>query len=326
MSKLLQVNELRTEFSTPRGLLTAVDGVSFDIGEGEVVAVVGESGSGKSITAMSLLQLIPRPPGRIAGGSVTFDGKDLLALGDREIRDVRGRDIGVIFQEPMTALNPVLSIGRQLTEPLERHLGMSRPEADARAVDYLRRVKISDPERRLSQFPHHMSGGMRQRVMIAMALICGPKLIIADEPTTALDVTVQAQILELIKEQSRADGVAVMLITHNLGIVARYADRVNVMYAGRIVESGETDDIFHNAKHPYTQALLRSVPRLDIVRTERLETLVGSPPDLSNLPVGCSFAPRCARQSNHCIEERPSPTRGSHAVACWNADGLEVAT
>jgi oligopeptide/dipeptide ABC transporter ATP-binding protein len=326
MSKLLQVNELRTEFSTPRGLLTAVDGVSFDIGEGEVVAVVGESGSGKSITAMSLLQLIPRPPGRIAGGSVTFDGKDLLALGDREIRDVRGRDIGVIFQEPMTALNPVLSIGRQLTEPLERHLGMSRPEADARAVDYLRRVKISDPERRLSQFPHHMSGGMRQRVMIAMALICGPKLIIADEPTTALDVTVQAQILELIKEQSRADGVAVMLITHNLGIVARYADRVNVMYAGRIVESGETDDIFHNAKHPYTQALLRSVPRLDIVRTERLETLVGSPPDLSNLPVGCSFAPRCARQSNHCIEERPSPTRGSHAVACWNADSLEVAT
>lgn len=325
MSALLEVRNLKTEFNTPIGKVVAVNDVSFDVDEGEIVAVVGESGSGKSITAMSVLGLVPDPPGKVVDGSVRFDGKDLVALPDRELRDIRGRDIGTIFQEPMTALNPVLTIGQQLTEPLVRHLGCDEAEAQKLAVTALTQVKMSDPERRLSQYPHHLSGGMRQRVMIAMALICNPKLIIADEPTTALDVTVQAQILELIKEMSVERGVAVILITHNLGIVARYAHRVNVMYAGRVVESGTADEIFHGPKHPYTIALLESLPRLDIDQMDRLVALDGHPPNLADLPEGCAFAPRCRFRQDDCLKAVPPYDQSTdHAFACWHPRNAEA--
>ncbi|MEL6873235.1 MAG: ABC transporter ATP-binding protein, partial [Pseudomonadota bacterium] len=292
MSALLEVRNLQTQFFTSSGVVKAVDGISYDVAPGETVAVVGESGCGKSVGAMSLLRLIPNPPGKIVGGSISFDGKDLLALSDAEMRDIRGRDIGMIFQEPMTSLNPVLSIGRQLTETLQHHLGMSNDKAMERARELLGLVGISEADRRLKQYPHHLSGGMRQRVMIAMALACNPKLIIADEPTTALDVTIQAQILELMKNLTRQLGVAMIIITHNLGVVARYADRVNVMYAGRIIESGPAREIYNNPRHPYTLALLRSVPRMDLPRGMRLEPVEGQPPDLTQLDAGCSFRPR----------------------------------
>jgi len=328
VSKLLQIENLQTQFFTSAGVVRAVDGINYDVAQGETVAVVGESGCGKSVGAMSILRLIPNPPGKIVGGKIIFDGRDLLKVSDQEMRKVRGRDIGMIFQEPMTSLNPVLTIGRQLTETVEHHLGVSSEAAMKRAVELLGLVGISEPDRRLKQYPHHLSGGMRQRVMIAMALACEPKLIIADEPTTALDVTIQAQILELMKNLTRELGVAMIIITHNLGVVARYADRVNVMYAGRIIESGNAEDIYHNPKHPYTLALLRSVPRMDQPRGEKLQPVGGQPPDLTKLDAGCAFRPRCVFAVDKCATAAPSleEVGPGHISACWEKDkvGLNV--
>jgi len=319
--KLLEIENLQTQFFTTAGIVRAVDGISYDVNEGETIAVVGESGCGKSVSALSILRLIANPPGRIVGGSIRFEGRDLLALSDEEIRHVRGKDIAMVFQEPMTSLNPVLTVGRQLTETLQQHLNMTRDQATARAIELLGMVGISDPARRLKQYPHHFSGGMRQRVMIAMALCCEPKLIIADEPTTALDVTIQAQILELMKDLTRRLGVALIVITHNLGIVARYADRVNVMYAGRIIESGAADEIYHSPHHPYTLALLKSVPRMDQPRRGKLDPVQGQPPDLTRLDDSCSFRPRCNFAVDRCASAPPLEAVGAegHIVACWQA-------
>ena len=324
MAKLLEVKNLTTQFFTTTGVVQAVDNVSFDIDEGETVAVVGESGCGKSVSALSILRLIPWPPGKIVGGSIHFGGKDLLALSDEEIRKIRGREISMVFQEPMTSLNPVLSIGLQLTETMEHHLGISNSEAHQKAVELLGMVGISEPERRLSQYPHHLSGGMRQRVMIALALSCEPKLIIADEPTTALDVTIQAQILELMKNLTKQMGVALIVITHNLGVVARYADRVNVMYAGKLVEMGQAREIYHDPHHPYTLGLLASVPRMDQPRGTRLIPIDGQPPDLTLLDSGCAFRPRCRFAVDQCATEIPplQTVDDEHASACWRVSEI----
>ena len=324
MTKLLEVKNLTTQFFTTSGVVQAVDNVSFDIDEGETVAVVGESGCGKSVSALSILRLIPWPPGKIVGGSIHFGGKDLLALSDEEIRKIRGREISMVFQEPMTSLNPVLSIGLQLTETMEHHLGISNSEAHQKAVELLGMVGISEPERRLSQYPHHLSGGMRQRVMIALALSCEPKLIIADEPTTALDVTIQAQILELMKNLTKQMGVALIVITHNLGVVARYADRVNVMYAGKLVEMGQAREIYHDPHHPYTLGLLASVPRMDQPRGTRLIPIDGQPPDLTLLDSACAFRPRCRFAVDQCATEIPSlqTVDNEHASACWRVSEI----
>ncbi len=322
MASLLEINGLRTEFRTGAGIVRAVDGVSYDVAAGETVAVVGESGSGKSVTALSILRLIPDPPGKIVGGSVMFAGRDLLTLTEPQMREIRGGEIGMVFQEPMTSLNPVLTIGRQITETLEQHRGMDHAAASKRAEALLTQVGIAEAARRLKQYPHQLSGGMRQRVMIAIALACGPKLIIADEPTTALDVTIQAQILELMKGLSRDHGIALIIITHNLGVVARYADRVNVMYAGRIVESGPAIEVYHDPRHPYTVALLRSVPRLDRPREARLEPVDGQPPDLTRLDAGCAFRPRCRMAIAECALSRPALTpagKEGHFAACFRA-------
>jgi oligopeptide/dipeptide ABC transporter ATP-binding protein len=319
---LLEISDLHTEFRTGAGVVRAVDGVSYTVDAGETVAVVGESGSGKSVTALSVLRLIPNPPGEITAGSVTFAGRDLLKLSEPEMREIRGGEIGMVFQEPMTSLNPVLTIGRQITETLEQHRGMAHAEAVKRAEDLLTQVGIAEPARRLKQYPHQLSGGMRQRVMIAIALACDPKLIVADEPTTALDVTIQAQILELMKALTRDRGIALIIITHNLGVVARYADRVNVMYAGRIVECGPAAEIYHNPRHPYTVALLRSVPRLDRPRQARLDPVEGQPPDLTRLDEGCSFRPRCRLADEGCAVARPVLTQvggAGHSAACFKA-------
>ena len=322
MATLLEIDKLKTQFFTTAGVVKAVDGVSYTVDEGETVAVVGESGCGKSVTAMSILRLIPWPPGKITDGEIRFAGKDLLALSEEEMRNVRGKDISMIFQEPMTSLNPVLSIGMQLTETMLAHTDISEEDAHNRAVELLGMVGISEPERRLVQYPHHLSGGMRQRVMIAMALSCEPKLIIADEPTTALDVTIQAQILELMKNLTRDLGVALIIITHNLGVVARYADRVNVMYAGKIIESGTAADIYYRPHHPYTLALLKSVPRMDQQRQAKLDPVEGQPPDLTMLDEGCAFRPRCRFATTECAEGLPSleTVEGGHATACFNKD------
>jgi len=323
VSSLLRVKDLRTTFLTAAGVVRAVDGVSWDIEEGETVALVGESGCGKSVSALSVMRLVAGPAGRIEGGEVLYKGRDLLKLGEDEMRAIRGREIAMIFQEPMSSLNPVLSIGRQLTEGLEIHLRMKQPEARARALELLAMVGIPDPERRLGQYPHHFSGGMRQRMMIAMALACNPSLILADEPTTALDVTIQAQILELMRDLARRLGIAMLIITHNLGVVARYADRVNVMYAGRIIERASAAELYANPRHPYTLGLLRSVPRLDEPRRARLEPIDGQPPDLTRLPPGCAFAPRCAYRVERCAEVPPlQPIGLKHASACWESQAL----
>jgi oligopeptide/dipeptide ABC transporter ATP-binding protein len=322
MPPLLEVRELRTEFRTGAGLVRAVDGISYTVDPGETVAIVGESGSGKSVEALSILRLIPNPPGRITGGEVLFDGRDLRKLSEEDMREVRGRDIGMVFQEPMTSLNPVLTIGRQITETLEQHQGADREAADKRAIELLAMVGIADPQRRLRQYPHQLSGGMRQRVMIAVALACNPKLIIADEPTTALDVTIQAQILELMKSLTQRLGVAQIIITHNLGVVARYASRVNVMYAGRIVEAGTAEAIYHDPRHPYTMALLKSVPRLDQPRRARLDPVEGSPPDLTKLDGGCAFRPRCRFAIDACAQSYPplAPIgEPGHFAACFRS-------
>src|SRR5437773_349651 len=325
---LLEVENLTTEFVTRGGVVRAADDVSWDVGEGETVALVGESGCGKSVSALSIMRLVAPPAGRIVGGRVLFKGRDLLALPDEAMRQIRGREIAMIFQEPMTSLNPVLSIGRQLTEGLEIHLGITPREARQRAGELLAMVGIPDSERRLGQYPHQFSGGMRQRMMIAMALACNPSLILADEPTTALDVTIQAQILELMKDLSRRLAVAMLIITHHLGVVARYADRVNVMYAGRIVERGTARELYANPRHPYTLGLLRSVPRLDEPRRARLDPIEGQPPDLTRLPAGCAFAARCAFRVERCARDRPGLVgvgAGDHVSACWETERLDRA-
>jgi len=283
----------------------AVEGLSYKVRPGEVMALVGESGCGKSVSALSVMRLLAKPAGRIVAGRIMFNGRDLLELTEEQMREIRGREISMIFQEPMTSLNPVLTIGFQIMEPLIIHLGMSDEQARERAVELMRLVGIPDGERRLDQYPHQFSGGMRQRVMIAIGLACNPKLIIADEPTTALDVTIQAQILQLMKDLSRDLGIAMVIITHNLGVVARYADRVNVMYAARMVEQGTADDVFDRPRHPYTYGLLRSVPRLDRPRGAKLETIEGLPPNLVSPPQGCRFAPRCAAAIEACRAEQP---------------------
>ncbi|MBI2991878.1 MAG: ABC transporter ATP-binding protein [Deltaproteobacteria bacterium] len=324
MADLLQVRDLKTYFYTSQGVVKAVDGVSYDIQEGETVALVGESGCGKTMSALSIMRLVPRPQGKIEDGEILFQGRNLLALDEEEMRKIRGAEIAMIFQEPMSSLNPVLTIGRQITETLEAHHPVSGEEAKRRALDLLRLVGIPDPAQRFSDYPHQLSGGMRQRVMIAIAVSCGPKLILADEPTTALDVTIQAQILELLRGLSQEFGLAMIIITHNLGVVARYADRVHVMYAGKIIESASAREIYQNPRHPYTLGLLHSVPRLDQPRRAKLDPIEGQPPDLWNLPEGCSFAPRCKFVVERCAREAP-PLReleNQHRSACWVAENL----
>ena len=324
MATLLQVRNLTTQFFTSSGTVRAVDNVTFHVDEGETVAVVGESGCGKSVSALSILRLVPWPPGKIVGGSINFMDQNLLEMSDQDIRRVRGREISMVFQEPMTSLNPVLSIGLQLTETMQHHLGLSPAQALKRAAELLEMVGISEPKRRLAQFPHHLSGGMRQRVMIALALSCEPKLIIADEPTTALDVTIQAQILELMKDLTKRLGVALVVITHNLGVVARYADRVNVMYAGKIIELGSAQQIYHQPHHPYTLGLLASVPRMDQPRGTRLIPIDGQPPDLTRLDGGCAFRPRCRFAVDRCGQEFPplDTVDGDHVSACWRVEEI----
>ncbi len=329
MAALLDVRHLSTQFTTGGGIVRAVDDVSWDVREGETVALVGESGCGKSVSALSVMRLVAAPAGRIVGGEIWFGGRDLLRLSEEEMRRVRGREIAMVFQEPMTSLNPVLSVGRQLTEGVEIHLGADSARARARAEELLHMVGIPDPARRLRQYPHQFSGGMRQRMMIAMALACEPSLVLADEPTTALDVTIQAQILELMKSLSRRLGVAMLIITHNLGVVARYADRVNVMYAGRIMEQGSAKELYAHPRHPYTLGLLRSVPRLDAPRRARLDPIDGQPPDLARLPAGCAFAPRCTFRVERCLVERPvlrPAGDDGHVSACWEIERLPDTT
>ena len=323
---LLSVRNLSTEFRTERGTVKAVDDVSFDLAAGETLAIVGESGSGKSVTAMSILRLIPDPPGRISAGEVVFDGRDLLKLEDHEIRAIRGNRIAMIFQEPMSSLNPSLTIGLQIAEPINLHRKTPWAAAMDMAVELLSRVRLPDARSRVKSYPHQFSGGMRQRAMIAMALACQPQLIIADEPTTALDVTVQAQILALLKEVTRAANSALILITHDLGVVARYADRVCVMYGGRIIETGPAREIYARPRHPYTIGLRASVPRLDQATGTRLVPIDGQPPNLANLPPGCAFAPRCRNAVDRCRVERPALVKSGpeHLSACHFHDQLST--
>ncbi len=315
---LLDVRNLTVRFYTQDGVVHAVNGISYQVGEGETVAIVGESGCGKSVGVMSLIRLIPQPPGKITDGEVWFEGQNLLELSEDELRHVRGNRIAMIFQDPMTSLNPVLTIGYQISEALQLHLGLSRSEARQRAIELLKMVGIPDAEKRIDDYPHQFSGGMRQRVMIAMGLSCNPKLLIADEPTTALDVTIQAQIIDLVKRLRDELGMAVIWITHDLAVVAGLAQRVLVMYAGQIIESGNVHDVYHDPRHPYTLGLLNSIPRLDKVG-RRLEPIEGLPPDLLALPKGCPFAPRCRFRIDRCLEENPTltPVAPSHEVACW---------
>ncbi len=326
---ILAIDNLHVHFVTENGTVRAVEGLSYSVQPGEIVAIVGESGSGKSVSALAVMQLLPPNTARIVDGSVRFEGRELLDLDDEEMRRIRGREISMIFQEPMTSLNPVLTIGLQIMEPLTMHLEMSEAEARARAVELLTLVGITDPESRLEQYPHQLSGGMRQRVMIAIGLACNPKLLIADEPTTALDVTIQAQILELMKDLSRRLGIAVIIITHNLGIVARYADRVNVMYAARLIETGPAEAVFGHPIHPYARGLLAAVPRLDRGRSSQLTTIEGAPPNLLDPPEGCRFRPRCRYAIDACTQVPALVEMESgHFAACHRAgeiDALEKA-
>src|SRR5262245_30230219 len=329
MRALLEVEDLGTWFYTRQGIVRAVDGVDFQLASGETLAIVGESGCGKSMTALSLMRLIPDPPGRIVSGAVKLAGRNLLELSEEEMRRVRGNDISMIFQEPMTSLNPVMTIGKQIAEALILHRDMDRRAAMKRAVEMLDLVRIPEPQQRAKEYPHHLSGGMRQRAMIAMALACNPKVLIADEPTTALDVTIQAQILQLILELQQEFGAAVILITHDLGVVAETARRVIVMYAGRKVEEAEVGELFSRPMHPYTVGLLASIPRLDLMRGEvarnnaRLQEIPGIVPPLFDLPEGCAFAPRCSRADDTCRGKRPvyQEKRSGHWAACWHSDG-----
>ena len=302
---LLDVENLRVRFETHHGVVRAVDGVSFSLEEGETLGLVGESGSGKSVTNLSLMGLIPQPPGVVEADALTLEGRSLLGMSDEELRRVRGNEVSMIFQDPMTSLNPLLTIGRQLTEVLEVHERVPRREARRRAAKGLDDVGIPEPERRLDQYPHELSGGMRQRVMIAMGLLCSPKVLLADEPTTALDVTIQAQILELMKSLQESHGTAIILVTHDLGVVAGMSDRVNVMYAGKLVETASADALFESPRHPYTTGLLGSVPRLTGDTSAALDSIPGSPPDLAALPGGCAFRPRCGHAVDRCATEVP---------------------
>ncbi len=317
---ILEVKDLRTYFYTRDGVVRSVDGVSFSISEGETLAIVGESGCGKSVTSLSLLRLIPSPPGKIVSGSILFHGKDLLKLSDEEMRDIRGDKISMIFQEPMTSLNPVLTIGRQISEVLELHRHCTKEEARGRILELLKLVNISEPERRIDEYPHQLSGGMRQRIMIAMALACDPEILIADEPTTALDVTIQAQILNLMRELRDRTRAAIILITHDLGVVAEMAQRVVVMYAGRKVEEASVFDLFAKPMHPYTLGLLNSMPRLDDASTKRLVEIPGMVPSMRSEIIGCAFAPRCSVASERCTQESPvlKEHGNGHWVSCWN--------
>jgi len=319
MAKLLEVKNLKTQFFTQDGVVHAVNGISYTVDKGETVAIVGESGCGKSVGVMSLIRLIPQPPGKIVDGEVWFDGQDLLKLSEDELRHVRGNKIAMIFQDPMTSLNPVLTIGRQITEALELHLGMNREQSRKRAVQLLEMVGIPGAESRLDDYPHQFSGGMRQRVMIAMGLSCDPQLLIADEPTTALDVTIQAQIVDLVANLKEELGMAIIWITHDLGVVAGMAERVIVMYAGFIIEESPVDQIYTNPRHPYTLGLLRSIPRLDLGRQKRLIPVDGLPPDLLDLPNQCPFAPRCTFAIDRCWQENPplEVVGPGHTAACW---------
>ncbi len=315
---LLAVDDLRVEFWTDRGTIHAVNGVSFEIAPGETLGIVGESGCGKSVTALALLGILPRA-GRASGGSARFEGRDLLQLSDRELRTVRGREIAMIFQDPMTSLNPVLTIGRQIREPLEKHFGMTRHAARARATELLEQVGIPSARSRLKDYPHQFSGGMRQRVMIAMALACEPKLLIADEPTTALDVTIQAQILDLLRALVAEHRTALIMITHDLGVVAGICERVNVMYAGTFAETGDADQIFARPRHPYTLGLLQSVPRLDLGRQQALHPITGQPRNMLSPPASCPFAPRCRYRVEQCLAELPAlrPMESGQKAACF---------
>jgi peptide/nickel transport system ATP-binding protein len=324
---LLSVQDLQTHFRTRDGVVRAVDGVSFDVAPGETLAIVGESGCGKSVTSMSILRLLPMPPARIAGGRIEFEGRNLLDLPEPEMRKIRGNAIAMIFQEPMTSLNPVLTVGRQIAEALVLHRGMSQAAATQRAIEMLRKVHIPEAERRVKQYPHELSGGMRQRVMIAMALACGPRLLIADEPTTALDVTIQAQILELMRELREETGASIILITHDLGVVAEMAHRVVVMYAGRKVEEAPVEELFARPRHPYTRGLLGSMPHLGDSVDEtgkRLVEIPGMVPSLKEPMPGCLFAPRCPGASERCRREAPPlESHGpGHSAACWHPVGI----
>jgi peptide/nickel transport system ATP-binding protein len=332
VANLLSVEDLTTYFFTRNGVVRAVDGVSFALKPKETLAIVGESGCGKSITALSLLRLVPDPPGRIVKGRIVLDGTDLVGLQEEAMRKVRGNDISMIFQEPMTSLNPVMTIGRQIAEVLLLHQGLDKQAAHERAIEMLRLVKIPEPEQRVREYPHQLSGGMRQRAMIAIALACNPKVLIADEPTTALDVTIQAQILDLMSELRERLGTAIILITHDLGVVAETAERVIVMYAGRKVEEAPVGELFARPLHPYTHGLLASIPRLDLVRgqakegeePERLQEIPGIVPALYALPSGCAFAPRCQHADEKCRSSYPpyEEKRPGHWAACWHSEAL----
>ena len=318
--RILEINNMRTRFHIAEGTVYAVNGVSFVLNEGETIAVVGESGCGKSVTMLSILGLIPIPPGEIASGEALYQGRDLLKLNDSELEQMRGKDIAMIFQDPMTALNPVLSIGRQLGEPLRVHLGIKKQAIRQRSIELLEQVGIPDPAHRLSEYPHQFSGGQRQRAMIAMSLACFPSILIADEPTTALDVTIQAQIVELIQRFREQMNMAVIWITHDLGVVADMAERVLVMYAGFIVEEALVDDLYEDPRHPYTQALLAALPRIDRRRDRRLRSIPGAPPNLLVEPKGCPFAARCELVFDRCREEMPPLIQiasNHHQAACW---------
>jgi oligopeptide/dipeptide ABC transporter ATP-binding protein len=326
---VLEIDQLQTHFFTPNGVVRAVDGVSYAVRNGETLGVVGESGCGKSVTALSILRLVADPPGRIVSGAIRFAGTNLLDLTESEMEAIRGNDISMIFQEPMTSLNPLLTVGRQVSEAIALHRGLSRRDASDQAVEMLRRVHIPEPERRVHAYPHQLSGGMRQRVMIAMAVSCDPKVLIADEPTTALDVTIQAQILDLMRELQDRLGTAIILITHDMGVVAENADRVVVMYAGRRVEEASAKELFEFPGHPYTKGLLGSIPNLEVAahanaRRARLTEIKGMVPSLANLPLGCTFAPRCGFATDECRAGYPPllQHRPGHWVACWHAERL----
>ncbi len=319
MDRLLDVKELEVSFDTYAGEVKAVRGVSFYLDKGEAIAIVGESGCGKSVTAQSIMRLIPSPPGRVKNGTIMFNEKEILKLSEREMQAVRGSEMGMIFQDPMTSLNPTMTIGKQITEGLIKHRHLSKQQANEEALRMLKLVNIPNAEKRLKQYPHEFSGGMRQRAMIAIALACNPKLLIADEPTTALDVTIQAQIIELMQELQKELNTAIILITHDLGVVADMAQRILVMYAGKIVESGSLEDIFYRPQHPYTWGLLKSVPRLDAKQKEELMPIDGTPPDLFAPPAGCGFAARCEYCMNICKEKQPEflQVGEGHHAACW---------
>ena len=319
MANLLEVKGLRTQFFTQDGVVHAVNGISYHLNEGETLGIVGESGCGKSVSVLSLMRLIPQPPGKIVAGEVWFDGRDIMELQEDEVRQVRGNRIAMIFQDPMTSLNPVLTIGLQVSEALQLHLGMDKGEALRRTIELLEMVNIPEAADRVGDYPHQFSGGMRQRVMIAMALSCNPQLLIADEPTTALDVTIQAQIIDLVRKLKEDIGLAIIWITHDLGVVAGLAERVMVMYAGYIVEEARVKQVYGDPRHPYTLGLLESIPRLDEKRKEKLTPIEGLPPDLIDPPPNCPFAPRCRFRIDRCLEENPAlaPVGPGHRIACW---------